>query len=65
MAREFHKAVWSHPKRDYAAGKDAVGPMVGRLAEAGFEPTVEPELHTIEGLVDAIMERETNTESER
>ena len=37
MAREFHKAVWSHPKRDYAAGKDAVGPMVGRLAEAGFE----------------------------
>ena len=37
MPRTFHKAVWSHPRRDYADGKETVRPMVQRLAEAGFE----------------------------
>jgi len=37
MASEIHKAVWSHPSRDYGAGKASVRPMVDRLAEAGFE----------------------------
>lgn len=32
-----HKAVWSHPGRDYRTGKESVRPMVERLAEAGFE----------------------------
>lgn len=37
MARTFHKAVWSSPTADYADGPDAVGPMVDRLAQAGFD----------------------------
>ncbi|MCD6336401.1 MAG: family 10 glycosylhydrolase [Candidatus Latescibacteria bacterium] len=36
MAR-FHKAVWSSPGADYADGPDSVGPMVDRLARAGFD----------------------------
>ena len=37
MAKEFGKAVWSHPTRDYRDGKNSVRPMVERLAEAGFD----------------------------
>jgi uncharacterized lipoprotein YddW (UPF0748 family) len=33
----FHKAVWSNPGTDYADGPDSVGPMVDRLARAGFD----------------------------
>lgn len=34
---KFHKAVWSSPTSDYADGPDSVGPMVDRLAQAGFD----------------------------
>lgn len=37
MARTFKKAVWSHPRQNYPGGKGDVGPMVQRLADAGFE----------------------------
>ena len=34
---KFYKAVWSVPTADYAKGPDSVGPMVDRLAQAGFD----------------------------
>lgn len=37
MTKRAHKAVWSHPGTDYAEGPDSVGPMVDRLAQAGFD----------------------------
>ena len=37
MAKKFYKAVWSIPGTDYAKGPDSVGPMVDRLAQAGFD----------------------------
>ena len=37
MAKKFYKAVWSTPATDYAKGPDSVGPMVDRLAQAGFD----------------------------
>ena len=37
MAKKFYKAVWSTPTTDYEKGPDSVGPMVDRLAQAGFD----------------------------
>ena len=34
---KVHKAVWSNPAGDYAEGPDSVGPMMDRLARAGFD----------------------------
>ena len=55
--RNFFAVIDPDKVRGSSAHLASIGPVTSAtLLELGFEPTVEAELHTIDGLVDAILE---------